>query len=373
MKNKKKTGGLTGPVAAITAKAAAGERITPREALALFASDDIISIGEAAAARLASTARAPEEVYYSCNININPTNICCLRCDLCAYSRSEGEEGAYREKYEAIIERVRSAHRADPEGHIEAHIVGGLDPAYGIDFYENLLRGIKGVSRNISIQAFTAVEIDYMARLARISVDETLGRLKAAGLDAMPGGGAEIFNDEIRRIICKKKISSGAWLDVMRRAHRLEIPTNATMLYGHIETDADRVRHLELLRDLQDETGGFKSFVPLAFYDKNVKVARTRFNTGFDDLKVIAVARIFLDNFANIKALPNMIGLKFAQAALFFGANDLGGTSVDEKIVKAAGAAPAAAITESGIISAVRGAGKVPVRTDSTYSRRTVR
>jgi aminodeoxyfutalosine synthase len=207
-----------------------------------------------------------------------------------------------------------------------------------------------------------------MAGLCKKSAAETLARLRAAGLDAMPGGGAEIFNDEIRKKICPKKIKSAKWLDIMKQAHEQGIPTNATMLYGHIETDRDRVRHMELLRELQDETGGFKSFVPLAFYDRNVKVARTRYNSGFDDLKVLAVARIFLDNFSYIKALHNMIGLKFAQAALYFGANDLGGTSYDERIVRAAGAVPAGTVTERDLIKTIAGAGKIPVRTDSTYS-----
>lgn len=352
----------------IKEKVFADERITADDALRLFASDDIITLGEMAARRLKKAAPAPDEVYYSYNLNINPTNICELRCELCAFSKDSDETGAYSETADEILGRVRAAYKSSPDGHIEVHIVGGLDRRYDLSFYEKLLRAIKAVSRKISIQAFTAVEIDYMAGLGGISASETLARLKAAGLDAMPGGGAEIFNDGIRKKICPKKIKTAAWLDVMKQAHAQGIPTNATMLFGHIETDGDRVRHMQLLRDLQDETGGFKSFVPLAFYDKNVKVARTRFNSGFDDLKVIAVARIFLDNFAYIKALHNMMGLKFSQAALYFGANDLGGTSYDERIVRAAGAVPAGVVTERDLIKIITGAGKIPVRTDSTYS-----
>jgi aminodeoxyfutalosine synthase len=351
----------------IKEKVYSNARISADDALYLFESNDIIAIGEMAARRLRHSAPAPEEVYYSYNININPTNICGHRCRLCAFSKDAGGEGAYEETAGEIIRRVEAAVKSSEDGHIEAHIVGGLSPKYDLAFYEGLLRSIKALSNKITIQAFTAVEIDYLSSLAGISVTKVLERLKAAGLDALPGGGAEIFNDKIRSVICEKKIKTSAWLDVMKRAHQLGIPTNATMLYGHIETDRDRARHLELLRNLQDETGGFKSFVPLSFYGDNVDIKRTRYNSGFDDLKVIAVARIFLDNFISIKALHNMLGLKFAQAALYFGANDLGGTSFDERIAKAAGAYSPAIVRESGLIKIIEGAGKKAVKTDSAY------
>lgn len=351
----------------IKEKVFSDKRISADDALYLFESNDITAIGEMAARRLLHSAPAPEEVYYSYNININPTNICTHRCRLCAFSKDAGSDDAYEESAEEIIRRVKAAVKSSGDGHVEAHIVGGLSPEYGLAFYEGLLRSIKAVSHKITIQAFTAVEIDYLSSLAGISVTGVLERLKAAGLDALPGGGAEIFNDEIRSVICEKKIKTAAWLDVMKQAHKLGIPTNATMLYGHIETDRDRVRHLELLRKLQDETGGFKSFVPLSFYGDNVDIKRTRYNSGFDDLKVIAIARIFLDNFMNIKALHNMLGLKFAQAALYFGANDLGGTSFDERIAKAAGAYSPTLVKEDCLIKIIDGAGKKAVKTDSAY------
>jgi len=351
----------------IKEKVYSNARIDAEDALYLFESNDIIAIGELAARRMQTSAPAPEEVYYSYNININPTNICGHRCKLCAFSKDAGDDGAYEESAVDIIQRVKAAVKSSADGHIEAHIVGGLSPKYDLSFYEGLLRSIKKISRKITIQAFTAVEIDYLSSLAGIGVTKILEKLKAAGLDALPGGGAEIFNDKIRSVICEKKIRTDAWLDVMKKAHQIGIPTNATMLYGHIETDGDRVKHLELLRNLQDDTGGFKSFVPLAFYGENVEVKRNRYNSGFDDLKVIAIARIFLDNFSNIKALHNMLGLKFAQTALYFGANDLGGTSFDERIARAAGAYSPGLIRESDLVKIIDGAGKKAVKTDSTY------
>jgi len=349
-------------------KVFSNKRISVQDALFLFESDDIITLGELADCRLKSAAEAPREVYYSYNININPTNICRLRCKLCAFSKSPGDDGAYSQTAGEILSRVKKALKANPGEHIEAHIVGGLDPAYDLSFYESLLRRLKALSDKITVQAFTAVEIDYLSKLDKISADEVLKALKKAGLDAMPGGGAEIFNDEIRSVICEKKIKSREWLDIMKKAHAHGIPTNATMLYGHVETDSDRVRHLELLRELQDETSGFKSFVPLAFHDKNAIVKKKRYTSGIDDLKVLAVSRIFLDNFSNVKALHNMLGLKFAQTTLFFGANDLGGTSFDERIVKAAGACQAAEVSEADLVRLIEGAQKIAVRTDSTYS-----
>jgi len=351
----------------VAEKVMSNQRINQDDALRLFRSNDIISIGRLADYRLKSENNLPDEVYYSYNLNINPTNICELRCKLCAFSKSAGEAGAYELKLSEMIDSAKMLAHLNPDEHLEVHIVGGLHAPYNLDFYEKLLSEIKAIDKKMSIQAFTAVEIDYMAKKSGTDIKTTLKRLKEAGLDAMPGGGAEIFSDRTRKDICEKKISGEKWLAIMKEAHELNIPTNATMLYGHIETDQERVEHMKRLRDLQDETGGFKSFVPLSFHESNTRVKKSRCNTGFDDLKVLAIARIFLDNFQNIKALHNTLGLKFAQIALFYGANDLGGTAYDEKIIKAAGALADNGIVENDIITIIKAAGKIPVRTDSAY------
>ncbi len=351
----------------IKEKVYSNKRIDTDDALYLYGSNDIIAIGEMASHRLKNSTLFYNEVYYSHNINVNPTNICELRCNLCAFSKDFGAEGAYARSADEMIDEICAAYEACGDGYIEIHIVGGLTPVYNLDFYENFLRRIKKCGTKITIQAFTAVEIDYLASNARISIEETLVRLKSAGLDAVAGGGAEIFNDAVRSIICEKKIKSAVWLDIMKKAHELGIPSNVTMLYGHIETDADRVEHLRKIRELQDETGGFKSFVPLAFFGEKTAVRNTRYNSGFDDLKNIAIGRIFLDNFLSVKALHNMLGLKFAQAALYFGANDLGGTSFKERIARAAGAFSVEVIGEDDLIKIIKNAGKTAVKTDSTY------
>jgi len=346
-------------------KVYSGERITREDALALFASNDILAIGKMADLRRSQI--AGDDVYYSYNLNVNPTNICALRCDLCAFSRDEGDPGSYALDAAEIIERVKKIAKLSHGSLFEVHIVGGLNPAYGLTYYEKLLKEIKKAVRGVSIQAFTAVEIDYFARLEGVNASEALRRLKKAGLDAMPGGGAEIFDESVRKRICRSKIGADKWLDVMRAAHNAGIPSNATMLYGHIETDEQRVEHMERLRALQDETRGFKSFVPLAFFEKNTRVRRTRAATGFDDLKVIAIGRIFLDNFRNVKALYTALGIRFAQIALEFGANDLGGTSLDERIVNAAGASVGSETSERELVEIINGAGRKPVRTNSLY------
>lgn len=354
---------------AIEDKIYSGGRIDEADALFLFGSSDIVGLG-----RLADLRRkqiAGDDVFYSFNLNVNPTNVCELRCDLCAFSKDEGEPGSYERSIAEIVGSVKKLAGRDAGSLFEVHIVGGLSPKLTLAYYEELLERIKNIRHGISIQAFTAVEIDYLAKNARLTIDETLKKLKKAGLDTIPGGGAEIFSDRVRKVICKDKISGEDWLSVMNAAHNAGIPTNATMLYGHIETDEERVDHLSRLRALQDRTGGFKCFVPLSFYEGNTKVRRTRVNTGYDDLKVIAVGRLFLDNFTGVKALYTTLGIKFAQIALSFGANDLGGTSIDERIVRAAGAAgPCEGVSEKDLIRIIEGAGRAAVRTESTYSKK---
>jgi aminodeoxyfutalosine synthase len=347
----------------ITEKVQNGQRISPDDALALFSSNDLLAIGELAA--LANERRNGKSVFFNVNRHINPTNICVNRCAFCAFSRTTGEDGAYTL---ALDEICRRAVEAEGEGATEVHMVGGLHPDLAFEFYEEVLRAIRHAAPSLHIKAFTAVEIEYFSRISGCSIEEVLKRLKSAGLGSMPGGGAEILVEDVRTKICPEKISGAHWLEIIRQAHLSGLKTNATMLYGHVESFGDRVRHMEMLRDLQDETGGFQAFIPLAFQPENSDLKLdSKGTSGLDDLKTLAIARIFLDNFDHIKAYWVMLGEKIAQVALAFGVNDLDGTVVEEKIGHDAGAASPQSLTKDGIITLIRKAGKVPVERDTLY------
>ncbi|MFA7062194.1 MAG: aminofutalosine synthase MqnE [Pedobacter sp.] len=347
----------------IAAKVCNGQRITSAEALLLFDSNDLLDIGELAA--LANERKNGRNVFFNVNRHINPTNICINRCAFCAFSRTVGEDGAYTM---ALDEICRRATEAEAEGATEVHIVGGLHPDLAFEFYEETLRAIRQHSPALHIKAFTAVEIEYFSRISGLSIKHVLGRLKAAGLGSMPGGGAEILVEEVRQKICPEKISGQRWLEIIRLAHLAGLKTNATMLYGHLETFADRVAHMELLRTLQDETCGFQAFIPLAFQPENSDLKLDiKATSGLDDLKTLAIARIFLDNFDHIKAYWIMLGEKIAQVSLAFGVNDLDGTVVEEKIGHDAGAQSPQSLTKEGIIRLIRKAGKIPVERDTLY------
>lgn len=347
----------------IAAKVRTSQRISPDEALTLFGSNDLLAIGELAA--LANERKNGKSVFFNVNRHINPTNICVNRCAFCAFSRTSGEEGAYTL---ALDEICRRAVEAEGEGATEVHIVGGLHPDLPLEFYEEVLRGIRLAAPGLHIKAFTAVEIDYFARISGCTIDQVLGRLMAAGLGSMPGGGAEILAEQVRQKICPEKISGQRWLEIIRLAHLAGLKSNATMLYGHVETCADRVSHMQMLRDLQDETGGFQAFIPLAFQPENSDLKLDiKGTSGLDDLKTLAIARIFLDNFDHIKAYWVMLGEKIAQVALAFGVNDLDGTVVEERIGHDAGAASPQSLSKDGIITLIRKAGKVPVERDTLY------
>jgi aminodeoxyfutalosine synthase len=347
----------------IAAKIGTGQRISPDEALILFGSNDLLAIGELAA--LANERKNGTRVFFNVNRHINPTNICVNRCAFCAFSRTSGEEGAYTL---ALDEICRRAVEAEGEGATEVHIVGGLHPDLPLEYYEQVLGTIRTAAPQLHIKAFTAVEIDYFARISSGSIEEVLERLMAAGLGSMPGGGAEILVEEVRNKICPEKISGQRWLDIIRLAHRAGLKTNATMLYGHVENFADRVAHMEMLRELQDETGGFQAFIPLAFQPENSDLKLDiKGTSGLDDLKTLAIARIFLDNFDHVKAYWVMLGEKIAQVSLAFGVNDLDGTVVEEKIGHDAGAASPQSLSKEGIISMIRKAGKNPVERDTLY------
>jgi aminodeoxyfutalosine synthase len=348
----------------ISAKVRASQRITPDEALFLFTSGDLLAVGELAA--LANERKNGRNVYFNVNRHINPTNVCVNRCAFCAFSRTAGEDGAYTM---ALSEICRRAHEAEGEGATEVHIVGGLHPDLAFEFYEEALQAIRSTAPKLHIKAFTAVEIEYFSRISGLTIEQVLQRLMAAGLGSMPGGGAEILVEEVRNKICPEKISGARWLEIIRTAHLTGLKTNATMLYGHVETAADRVAHMEMLRNLQDETDGFQAFIPLAFQPENSALKLDiKGTSGVDDLKTLAIARIFLDNFDHIKAYWIMLGEKIAQVSLSFGVNDLDGTVVEEKISHDAGAQTPQSQTKDGIIRLIRKAGKVPVERDTLYN-----
>jgi aminodeoxyfutalosine synthase len=347
----------------ISATVRAGGRITPAEALFLFNEPDLLAVGELAA--LANDRTNGGNVYFNVNRHINPTNICVNRCAFCAFSRTAGQEGAYTLALEEICRRAREA---EAEGATEVHMVGGLHPDLPFEFYEEMLRAVRRAAPGLHIKAFTAVEIDYFGRISGLPVEQVLERLKEAGLGSMPGGGAEILVEEVRQRICPEKITGARWLEIIRLAHQAGLKTNATMLYGHVETYNDRVGHMALLRDLQDDTGGFQAFIPLAFQPDNSDLKLdTRGTSGLDDLKTLAIGRIFLDNFRHIKAYWVMLGEKIAQVSLAFGVNDLDGTVVEERIGHDAGARSPQSLTMEGIIRLIRTAGRTPVERDTLY------
>jgi aminodeoxyfutalosine synthase len=346
----------------IRSKVQTGARVSDAEAQELFACDDLLAIGELAA--LANQRLNGNKVYFNVNRHINYTNICINRCTFCAFSRGVEDEGCYTLALNDILEKAAEASAA---GATEIHMVGGLHPELPFDFYLEMLAAIRADNPRLHIKAFTAVEIDYFATMSGQSVEAVLSELKEAGLGSMPGGGAEIFGTEVRDRICPEKISGERWLQVVEAAHRSGLKTNATMLFGHVEEQADRIEHLSRLRALQDRTGGFQAFIPLAFQPDHTRVPGAKGVGGVDALKTLAISRIYLDNFRHVKAYWVMLGLKIAQVALAFGVNDLDGTVVEEKIGHTAGAESPQALSREQLLQLIRLAGKVPVERDTLY------
>lgn len=340
--------------------------VTEAEALTMLGTDDILELG-VIADYLRRKINA-DVAYYEVNMNLNYTNICELRCPLCAFSRGVKDADAYVFSLDEIEERVR---KADAFGIDEVHIVGGLNPNLKLDYFEGMLRRIKAVNPEIFIVAFTAVEYDYFARLNGISVEEVFTRLKEAGLGALPGGGAEVFSPRVRKKIAPLKIPGTRWIEVMRIAHALGLKTNATLLYNHLETPEDVVEHLAMVRALQDETGGFKTFVPLPFHEDNTKIrARRSQTTGFGDVRLFASSRIFLHNVPHLKSLWMYLGDRMAQMLLHFGVDDLGGTYHYEKVVHSAGAKTSDVGSEAGLRRLIETSGFKPVRAAANYQIR---
>ncbi len=340
-----------------------GERLTFEDGVKLYNSDDIFTIG-----RLANHVREQKnnnKAFFITNLHINYTNVCINRCDFCAFSKDLDNEDAYTLTPEQII---KIANEKIPPDATEIHIVGGLHPDLKIDYYIEILSNLKKLYPEIHLQAFTAVEIAHIAKVSNHTVKETLIKLREAGLGSIPGGGAEIFSERIRTILCPKKIPGSQWLDVLRTAHKLGIKSNATMLYGHLEAVEERIDHLIQLRNLQDETGGFMSFIPLSFHPENTKLKNVKSPGGLLDLKTITISRIMLDNFDHIKAFWIMLGLKLAQLSLLYGADDIDGTVVQERITHSAGAKTPQAVSRNHLIALIKETGRIPIERDTLYN-----
>lgn len=347
----------------ILTKVRDGERLSLADGEQLYQHPNILALG--ALANIVRERQNGNQAFFIYNQHINYSNICTNLCKFCAFGREKGHELAYEMSVEEVKDKVRQ--RLD-EPISEIHMVGGIHPDLPFSYYLDLLRGIKEVRPEVHIQAFTCVEIYHLAQLAGKPVDQTLDALIEAGLGSLPGGGAEVFSPRIRQLTCEKKLSGEGWLEVAKTAHRQGLRTNATMLYGHIETMQERLEHLDALRSTQDETGGFLAFIPLAFHPKNTAMAEHSNTTGINDLKNIAVARLMLDNFPHIKAYWVMIGPKLAQVALSFGADDMDGTVKEEVITHMAGAETEQALGHRTLIRLIQEAGRQPVQRDTLYN-----
>jgi aminodeoxyfutalosine synthase len=342
-----------------------GRRLLPDEGLYLFANADLGYLS-----RLATLARrrhSGEAVYFNRNFHIEPTNICIHNCRFCSYSRKFSQPGAWEMNLEDILKEIDRFRGLNPT---EVHIVGGVHPHRGLDYYENMVRTIRDRHPSLFIKAFTAVELDFMFRKERVDLAEGLARLKEAGLDAIPGGGAEIFDETLREQLCPDKTGSARWLEIHETAHRTGIPTNATMLYGHIEDYTHRIDHMNRLRDLQDRTQGFQVFIPLKFRKENNSLSGIGEVSIIEDLRNYAISRIYLDNFPHLKAYWPMIGTEAAALSLAYGVDDLDGTIEDTtRIYSMAGAEDQnPSMTTGALAELIRSCGWVPVERDTLYN-----
>jgi aminodeoxyfutalosine synthase len=345
-------------LAPIWEKVRAGERLSADDGLRLFESDDLLGVGRMA--DFAKHQSCGDWVYFVVNRQVNPTNLCVLSCSFCDFARKRGQEGAYEMSLEHILSLIDEEIR-------EVHIVGGHHPDWPFEHYEEMLRAIRERFPTVQRKAFTAAEMDYFSKRFKLPVETVLARLKAAGLQSMPGGGAEVFSERVRKRLFPGKAGARRWLEIHRLAHQMGIKSNCTLLYGHIETYEERVRHLLLLRELQDETGGFLAFIPLAYQPGSTNLV-PRQASAIDDLKTVAVSRLLLDNVPHIKAYWVMVGEETASMALHFGASDLDGTIGEERIAHAARAQSPAGLARERIVRLVRDAGKVPVERDALYN-----
>jgi aminodeoxyfutalosine synthase len=353
----------------IAEKVLAGGRLDRGDGLALYATSDLLGLG--LLADFANSRRNGNRVFFSANQHINPTNVCILRntCTFCSFARMPKEEGAYTRSLEEVFHEAEQATGMPTR---EFHIVGGLHPKLRLSYYTDLIRGLKQRHPHVHVKALTAVEIAHLARIEKTSEREVLLAMKEAGLTSLPGGGAEVFSTAVRATIAERKLTGQEWLRVHRVAHELGIPTNCTMLYGHVETAEDRIEHLTLLRSLQDDTGGFLTYIPLAYHPDHNELGEEMgrvgtATTGYEDLKNIAVGRLFLDNIPHVKTHWPMVTPFVSQIALSFGCDDVEGTVVFERIYHEAGAHTAMHLPYMDLVRLIQGAGKVPVERDSLY------
>jgi aminodeoxyfutalosine synthase len=353
----------------VATKVLAGIRLDVDDARALYATSDLLGLGQLAA--FANHRSNGDRVYFSANQHINPTNVCILRntCTFCSFARMPKEEGHYTRSLDEVYAEAEQAVGSPTR---EFHIVGGLHPKLRLSYYTDMIRGLKERHPQVHIKALTAVEIAHLARIEKTSEREVLIAMKEAGLTSLPGGGAEVFSTAVRATIAERKLTGEEWLRVHRVAHELGIPTNCTMLYGHVETADDRIEHLSMLRALQDETGGFLTYIPLAYHPENNELGEElgrvgSATTGYEDLKNIAIGRLFLDNIPHIKTHWPMVTPFLSQIALSFGCNDVEGTVVYERIYHEAGAHTQMHMPYSGLVQLIRGAGKRPVERNSLY------
>ena len=347
---------------AIWDKVTAGARLSYDDGIAMFRSPDILALG--AMANVVRERLHGDTTYFNVNRHINPTDVCVASCRLCAFGKKAKDPHSYTMSLEQVWE---TAGKGYAEAVTEFHIVGGLHPELSLDWFCQMIAGLKERYAGVHLKAFTMVEVAYLAKRARISIRETLEKLKAAGVDSLPGGGAEVFSERVRRIICDNKIDGDEWLETARTAHQIGLKSNCTMLYGHLETPEDSVDHLVKLRAVQDETNGFVTFIPLAFHPANTALSHLSSTSGFDDLKQIAISRLMLDNIPHIKAYWIMMTPGVAQIAQRFGANDIDGTVVEEKIYHDAGAQTAQHLRRQDLLRLIREAGREPVERDTTY------
>src|ERR1051325_911190 len=338
------------------------ERLNTADALVLYGTGDILAGGWMA--NYVRERMHGDKTYFNVNRHLNPTNVCVAACRLCALGRKKDTPGAYTMALEEAFQTAASGYS---EAVTEFHIVGGLHPDLPFEYFLELISVLKERFPSVHLKAFTMVEVAYLARRAKLSIQETLEKMKAAGVDSLPGGGAEIFADRVRHIICDHKIDGDQWLDTARLAHQIGLKSNATMLYGHVENDEDRMDHLLKLRALQDETGGFQTFIPLAFHPDNTPLEHLPRTTGMLDIRQIAVSRLVLDNFPHIKAYWQMLTPKIAQISLRFGADDMDGTVVEEKIYHDAGATTPQGMRREELERLIRAAGREPIERDTLY------
>ncbi len=346
-------------------KILAQQRITPEEGLLLFEKGSLPFLG--ALANYVRESKHGNKTYFNRNFHIEPTNVCVFTCNFCSYSRvyAHRDEG-WELTQQQMLDIVK---KYDGKPVTEVHIVGGVHPKMNLEFFIELLQKIKAHRPDLHIKGFTAVELDYMFRKAKLTVEEGMKRLHEAGLDSMPGGGAEIFHPDIRNVICPDKVDADGWLKIHETAHREGMHTNATMLYGHVETYAHRIDHMERLRQLQDQTGGFNTFIPLKFRNKQNDMSNVAESSVVEDMKLYAVARLYMDNFPHIKAYWPMLGRQNAQLTLSFGVNDLDGTIDDTtKIYSMAGSEEQTpSLSTAQLVSLIKQVGREPVERDTLY------